>query len=82
MLSHEELKEKLSRYSLVTSCGCHVWLRGESGIGYGRAKLTEETALEAYKDPRSYPEIAATYGVTTTSIHLLKKGKTWQHIHS
>ncbi len=51
--------------------------RGENA---GRAKLTEQQARAILRDPRSYGEIAAEYGLTISGVGNVKNGDSWQHL--
>lgn len=52
--------------------------RGEQ---QGRAKLTDETAMEVYLSPASYDEIAEAYGISDTLVYKVKRRQVWRHIH-
>jgi hypothetical protein len=52
------------------------FLGGENG----RAKLTQESALKIRADKRKLIEIAADYGVTSTTVCDIKAGRRWKHI--
>ena len=47
----------------------------------GHAKLTTEQALEIKASALSSRVVAAQYGVGSSTIRKLRRGKTWTHIH-
>lgn len=54
-----------------------VYLPGEQN---GQHKLTEGEVLAIRKDNRTLKQIANTYGVHLSTIHLIKTRKKWKHI--
>lgn len=65
--------------------GSNVWLRGESSP---HAELSEEQVLEVLDDwdedagdwGTSGAEWARRLGVSPSTIHMLRRGETWQHL--
>lgn len=45
------------------------------------SKLDTPKALAILRDPRTYREIAADYGISTTYVSALKNGQRWKHLH-
>lgn len=50
------------------------------GEMHGCAKLTDAQALEIRKSAERGVDLAARYGVTTTTIYDIKNGKIWRHL--
>lgn len=53
---------------------------GAVGGANGRAKLTQESVLKIRADKRKLIEIAADYGVTSTTVCDIKAGRRWKHL--
>lgn len=53
---------------------------GIKGERHPLSKLVPSQVKKIRKDPRSYPEIAADYGVSRTLIGRIKLRKTWKHV--
>ena len=54
------------------------------GVKNGRAKLTEQLVREIKlktSNHRGYKEIAASYGVSESTVQFIANGKTWRHVH-
>jgi hypothetical protein len=52
----------------------------QKGSACGRAKLTEADVIEIREDPRIQREIAADYGVNTSTIGFIKTRRSWGHV--
>jgi hypothetical protein len=50
------------------------------GENNGRSVLTKEQVLNILHDKRMYKEIAGDYGVKTSCIGLIKRGKNWRSV--
>jgi len=50
------------------------------GVNHHNAKLTEETARQAFYDSRSNRKIAVAFGVSSQTIDDLKNRKSWKHL--
>lgn len=50
------------------------------GSRHGQSRLTEEDAAQIRADSRSGPELSAEYGVSRTTISLIKRGIAWRHV--
>lgn len=50
------------------------------GEAHNKAKLTDETALQAFNEAGSHEEIGKKYGVSRHTIRDLKQGKSWRHV--
>lgn len=62
----------------------HIWNRRQrqkiSGSKNKRSKITEADAVAIYWDPRKRSEIAKEYGISTTMVTKIKKGRAWRHV--
>ncbi len=54
--------------------------RQPSGEQHHKAKLTADQVIAIRADTRTYPEIAASYGVSTHNIVAIRNRKTWRDI--
>lgn len=65
-------KENMQDRSLDETEGC--------GANNGRAKLTESDVLSIRRSTENGTDLAAMYGVTTTTIHHIRTRKTWKNL--
>jgi hypothetical protein len=54
--------------------------RSARGARNGRSLLTEEQVREIKKDDRRLVDVARDYGVSPSTISLIRRGKNWAHI--
>lgn len=54
--------------------------RSACGARNGRALLTEEQVREIKKDDRRLVDVARDYGVSPSTISLIRRGKNWAHV--
>jgi hypothetical protein len=54
--------------------------RSARGARNGRSLLTEEQVREIKKDDRRLVDVAKDYGVSPSTISLIRRGKNWAHI--
>lgn len=51
------------------------------GTRHPRSKLSEDQVLAIHKDMRSCAAIGREYGVSHVTVHEIRKGKIWKHLH-
>ena len=51
------------------------------GEAHGNARLTEDQALTILVSPRSTDKLAERYGVSRATVHAIKTGRRWKHLH-
>lgn len=54
--------------------------RSARGAANGRALLTEEQVRSIKKDDRRLVDVAKDYGVSVSTISLIRRGKNWAHV--
>ena len=51
------------------------------GEAHGNARLTEDQALTILIGPQSTDQLAERYGVSRATVHAIKTGRRWKHLH-
>lgn len=51
-----------------------------AGAAHPMARISEEAVASIRNDPRSYRVIAAAFGVSKSTVHQIKTGKSWGHL--
>jgi hypothetical protein len=51
------------------------------GEAHGNARLTEDQALTILVSPQSHDKLAEHYGVSRATVHAIKTGRRWKHLH-
>jgi hypothetical protein len=59
---------------------CVIRNRTAKGSKNGRAKITEQQAMDIFKDTRSYVQISKDYPITKDMVSRIKMGIAWGHV--
>lgn len=51
------------------------------GEAHGNARLTESQVLVILASPQTAPELAGRFGVSRSTVHAIKSGRRWRHLH-
>lgn len=51
------------------------------GEAHGNARLTEDQALTIRVGPQSHDQLAERHGVSRATVHAIKTGRRWKHLH-
>lgn len=51
------------------------------GEAHGNARLTESQVLVILASPQTAPELASRFGVSRSTVHAIKSGRRWKHLH-
>ena len=79
--THKENMEDMVSKNRQAKGDSYLKRNTAKGSKTGLAKLTEQQAMEIFKDTRSQRSIAQQYGVSQTVVHNIKSMKTWKLIH-
>lgn len=57
-----------------------IKMPSQKGAAHSQAQISEEQALAIRADTRNYRIIAASFGISKTTVHEIKTRKTWGHL--